>query len=95
MTRSGNFKEGLNKTNTINKIGHALHARDDVYRRFSLENPRLKTLARDLGVHRDPRVLQSMLIFKQPKIGGKGEFQYDHHWAVATWAPFETALRVC
>lgn len=44
---------------------------DPVYRRFSLLNPDLHAIAKDLGVHKDPLVLQSMIICKQPCIGGK------------------------
>lgn len=47
-----------------------LHERDPLFRSFTLGNPRLKGVARDLGFHKDPAVLQSMVIFKQPSIGG-------------------------
>lgn len=66
--RPGEFREGVTKASSINKIGHGLHALDPIYRKFTLENPRLKTLARELGQHKDPRVLQSMVICKQPKV---------------------------
>ncbi|KAG8914736.1 hypothetical protein FRC00_011224 [Tulasnella sp. 408] len=56
----------------VNKIGHALHELDPTFRRITLQNERLKALAKDLQFHKDPEVLQSMLIFKQPEIGGKG-----------------------
>ncbi|KAG8982333.1 hypothetical protein FRB90_006873, partial [Tulasnella sp. 427] len=55
----------------VNKIGHALHELDPTFRRISLQNDKLKALAKDLQFHKDPAVLQSMLIFKQPEIGGK------------------------
>ncbi|KAG8939585.1 hypothetical protein FRC04_006217 [Tulasnella sp. 424] len=55
----------------VNKIGHALHELDPTFRRVSLQNEKLKALAKDLQFHKDPAVLQSMLIFKQPEIGGK------------------------
>ncbi|GFZ48739.1 hypothetical protein JCM24511_06488 [Saitozyma sp. JCM 24511] len=57
---------------SINKIGHALATLDPVFRRYTLENDRMTTLAKELGEHISPRVLQSMIICKQPKIGGKG-----------------------
>jgi phytanoyl-CoA hydroxylase len=53
----------------INKIGHALHDLDPVFARFS-RSPALAALAADLGF-RDPLLLQSMYIFKQPHIGGE------------------------
>lgn len=59
------------KERAINKIGHALHELDDRFKDFSLNNERLKTLAKELKYHKDPRVLQSMVICKQPAIGGK------------------------
>ncbi len=53
----------------LNKIGHALHDLDPDFSAFS-RDPRLARLADDLGV-REPRLLQSMYIFKQPGIGGE------------------------
>lgn len=54
---------------SINKIGHALHDLDLVFARFS-RTPALAALAHDLG-YRQPQLLQSMYIFKQPNIGGE------------------------
>jgi phytanoyl-CoA hydroxylase len=57
------------KERAINKIGHAQHDLDRVYDAFS----RTETLAEivdDLEVG-DPLLLQSMHIFKQPRIGGE------------------------
>ncbi|KAI9817040.1 MAG: hypothetical protein M1832_004758 [Thelocarpon impressellum] len=56
------------KARAINKIGHALHALSPPFTHASL-NARNAALATSLGF-RDPRVLQSMLICKQPEIGG-------------------------
>lgn len=53
----------------VNKCGHALHALDPFFKQFSF-SPALMNVARSLGVHKDPRVLQSMIICKQPSIGG-------------------------
>ncbi|KAH8922820.1 phytanoyl-CoA dioxygenase [Atractiella rhizophila] len=61
----------------INKIGHALHELDPTFRKFTLENESLKAVARDLQFHRDPRVLQSMIICKQPSIGGSVPIHND------------------
>jgi phytanoyl-CoA hydroxylase len=52
-------------------VTQALHELEPVFRSFTLDNPRLIQLARDLGFHQDPAVLQSMVIFKQPSIGGQ------------------------
>lgn len=56
------------KDKAVNKIGHALHDLDPDFHAISI-NPRIASVARALG-YRDPRVLQSMIICKQPEIGG-------------------------
>ncbi|GAA5811942.1 hypothetical protein MFLAVUS_005389 [Mucor flavus] len=56
------------KERAINKIGHGLHDLEPLFRDFSL-NDKMKTMTRQLGFQ-TPQVLQSMLIFKQPYIGG-------------------------
>jgi phytanoyl-CoA hydroxylase len=63
------------KARAINKIGHALHERDDVFRAFS-RGPALAALAADLGVEQ-PQVWQSQVIFKQPGIGGEVRWHQD------------------
>ena len=57
------------KERSINKIGHALHDLDLVFDRFS-RTPEIARLVADLGL-KDPLLLQSMYIFKQPNIGGE------------------------
>ena len=51
------------KAFSINKIGHAMHDLDPVFERFSRDQ-RLHELAHALGIEQ-PRVYQSMYIFKQ------------------------------
>ncbi|KAG0703248.1 hypothetical protein DFH29DRAFT_917852 [Suillus ampliporus] len=58
------------KAKAVNKIGHALHELDPVFRNVTLENDRLRALVRDLRFHHDPVALQSMVIFKQSQTGG-------------------------
>jgi len=58
------------KQKVVNKIGHALHELDPVFRKVTLENERVRALVRDLRFHRDPVALQSMVITKQSHIGG-------------------------
>lgn len=60
---------------SINKIGHAQHDLDDEFRRFSY-NPKLREVADDIGMI-DPLALQSMYIFKQPRIGGEVSCHHD------------------
>jgi phytanoyl-CoA hydroxylase len=60
---------------SINKIGHAMHDLDPVFERFS-RDARLHDLALELGLA-EPRVYQSMYIFKQPRIGGEVRWHQD------------------
>lgn len=63
------------KALSINKIGHAMHELDPVFRAFST-GPELAAVARDVGLV-DPQVWQSMYIFKQPGIGGEVRWHQD------------------
>ena len=63
----GSLKQS--KERSINKIGHALHDLDPVFSEFS-KTPEIKALVGDLRIE-SPLLLQSMYIFKQPKIGGE------------------------
>lgn len=60
---------------SINKIGHALHDLDPTFVGFS-RMPGLAELIAGLGVAR-PLLLQSMYIFKQPRIGGEVSWHQD------------------
>ncbi|KAJ7569173.1 hypothetical protein O6H91_01G064300 [Diphasiastrum complanatum] len=57
------------KSLAINKVGHALHDLDPVFRRFS-RSMRTTLLLSSLG-YKKPILMQSMYIFKQPGIGGE------------------------
>lgn len=66
------FKDGKlvrPKEKAINKIGHFLHALEPEFSKVSLTQ-RNHDIAKSLGLQ-DPRILQSMLICKQPEIGGE------------------------
>jgi len=63
------------KERSINKIGHALHDLDPVFDAFS-RTPEIRQLLADLGID-DPLLLQSMYIFKQPRIGGEVTCHHD------------------
>jgi phytanoyl-CoA hydroxylase len=87
-----------NKEAAINKIGHALHDLDSQFSSFS-RTRKLAELAADLG-YADPRLLQSMYIFKQPYIGGEvgchqdGSFLYTEPPGVTGfWFALEDATR--
>lgn len=60
----------------LNKLGHAMHDLDPVFDSFS-RTPELAALANDIGMQ-SPRLLQSMYIFKQPRIGGEVVCHTDH-----------------
>lgn len=57
------------KERSINKIGHALHDLDPVFKNFS-RHQKVRDLATSLGFA-NPLLVQSMYIFKQPNIGGE------------------------
>ena len=57
------------KERSINKIGHALHELDPEFSSFS-RSPAVRALITELGIA-NPLLLQSMYIFKQPRIGGE------------------------
>lgn len=57
------------KEKSINKIGHALHDLDPTFERFS-RSENVKEVATAMGI-KNPLLLQSMYIFKQPNIGGE------------------------
>lgn len=57
------------KEKAINKIGHFLHELNDEFRNVSMTE-RNRAIAESLGF-KDPRILQSMVICKQPTIGGE------------------------
>mgnify|MGYP001086998093 CR=1 FL=1 len=61
---------------SLNKLGHAMHDLDPVFDAFS-RSPALAAVARDAGLV-EPLLLQSMYIFKQPRIGGEVVCHTDH-----------------
>jgi phytanoyl-CoA hydroxylase len=86
------------KEHSINKIGHALHDLDEVFNRFS-RTEKLKQLVSDLGVMR-PLLVQSMYIFKQPRVGGEVTCHQDSTFlytepmsVVGLWFALEDATR--
>jgi hypothetical protein len=88
------------KERAINKIGHNLHGLVPEFGNVSHAGHigrRNAAIARDLG-YRDPRLLQSMVICKQPEIGGAvpphqdSTFLYtDRPSAVGFWIALEDA----
>lgn len=60
----------------LNKLGHAMHDLDPEFMAFS-RTADLAAVARDIGMA-DPLLLQSMYIFKHPRIGGEVQCHVDH-----------------
>lgn len=69
----GSLKQA--KALSINKIGHAMHDLDPVFDDFS-HGAALDVVARGVGLA-EPRIWQSMYIFKQPGIGGEVGWHQD------------------
>ena len=63
----GNLRQA--KEQSLNKMGHAMHDLDPVFDAFS-RTPELAQAVKDIGFA-DPAIIQSMMIFKPPRIGGE------------------------
>jgi len=90
------IKFDKNKKFIVNKIGHALHDLDDVFYKFS-HSIKLDKIAKSIGIN-NPKLLQSMYIFKQPQIGGEVVCHQDSTFlytepesAVGFWFALEDA----
>ncbi|MBA3282882.1 MAG: phytanoyl-CoA dioxygenase family protein [Acidimicrobiia bacterium] len=60
---------GDDKGRSVNKIGHALHDLDPTFDAFSRQ-PAIAEAAASIAIA-EPKLLQSMYIFKSPRIGGE------------------------
>ncbi|NRA45868.1 MAG: phytanoyl-CoA dioxygenase family protein [Oligoflexales bacterium] len=54
----------------LNKVGHALHQLDPVFKKFALDE-KISGLCKALSQYKMPLCIQSMYIFKQANIGGE------------------------
>lgn len=93
-----NGKLRRKKEHSINKIGHALHDLDAVFERFS-RTGKLSQLVAGLGISQ-PLLIQSMYIFKQPRVGGEVTCHQDSTFlytepmsVVGLWFALEDATR--
>lgn len=80
----------------LNKLGHAMHDLDPMFDRFS-RTPDMAMVAADIGI-KLPLLLQSMYIFKQPRIGGEVNCHTDHTFlwtepqsAIGFWVAIDDA----
>ena len=69
-------KEGMNK------IGHALHVFEPEFKKVTFSD-KIKGIAKSLGLIK-PTVPQSMVIFKQPKVGGAVNLHQDSTFLYTT-----------
>ncbi|MCO5604000.1 hypothetical protein L7F22_058157 [Adiantum nelumboides] len=83
---------------SINKVGHALHEKDPLFKRFS-ESSQILDVFISLNLKK-PVLIQSMYIFKQPGIGGEvvphqdSTFLYsDPPSLVGLWLALEDATK--
>ena len=86
------------KSQAVNKIGHALHDLDPVFSDFSHQD-KFANLASAIGFQ-DPKLLQSMVICKQPHIGGEVNSHQDSTFlytepesCVGFWLALEDATK--
>ncbi|MCW8450406.1 phytanoyl-CoA dioxygenase family protein [Legionella quinlivanii] len=93
FNEQGNMTKTLEKS--LNKIGHALHVLDPIFRLYS-KSERLKTICHQLGFEK-PGLLQSMYLFKQPGIGSEvgchqdSTFLHSPKDALGFWFALEDA----
>ena len=64
-----NGDTAIEEHNWINKIGHALHQLNPVFKSFN-EFSGIKSISTSLGM-KEPTIVQSMYIFKSPRVGGE------------------------
>lgn len=93
----GNLKQP--KQLSINKVGHALHDHDPIFKKVSCSD-KMSGILHSLGYKR-PVIIQSMYIFKQPGIGGEvvphqdNSFLYtDPQTCTGLWLALEDATVV-
>ncbi|SCU87368.1 LADA_0E03598g1_1 [Lachancea dasiensis] len=85
------------KEKAVNKFGHGLHFCDEDFAEITTGNRDVVEIARALGFQ-SPRALQSMILCKQPEIGGAVPPHQDSVFlytspesAVGFWIPLEDA----
>ncbi|EFA79185.1 hypothetical protein PPL_08011 [Heterostelium album PN500] len=88
----------VDKGVALNKIGHALHDLNPVFEKFSYHQ-RIKDLINSLDFYKKPLSVQSMYIFKNPKIGGEVGIHQDSTFlhtspltTIGLWFAFEDAI---
>ena len=84
------------KTEALNKVGHALHVYEPAFAQYA-QSGKMRALVHELGWKR-PDLVQSMYIFKQPRIGGEVTphqdscfLRTDPHSCLGLWLALEDA----
>ncbi|UXI21419.1 hypothetical protein NH340_JMT07362 [Sarcoptes scabiei] len=85
------------KEQSLNKIGHAMHWYNETFREFTFQQC-FQTLSKSLGLI-DPLIVQSLIIFKNPRIGSAVPDHQDATYLYSTpdpkivgfWIPLEDA----
>lgn len=88
----------VHKNLSINKIGHAMHELDPAFKKFA-DSTKFKQLCSSVGF-KLPRLVQSMYIFKQPRIGGTVQPHQDSTFlftepdsVIGFWVALEDATK--
>lgn len=96
LDAEGKLQRPLNRA--INKLGHALHDHVPAIGDFC-RHEKIGTAYRQLGLH-EPQLWQSMVIFKQPGIGGEVRWHQDASYlftepasVIGMWVALEDADR--
>ena len=66
--KDGNLKQNLEES--LNKVGHAMHDLNSKFEKFCYSD-KIKTICSDLLAYKSPVCVQTMYIFKSPKVGGE------------------------
>ena len=88
----------FDKIKSVNKIGHALHSKNQVFREFS-HSVEAKGLMRRFGLSEDD-IVQSMVIFKNSNFGGEVAPHQDQTYLYSfpesikgVWIPLEKSTK--
>ena len=93
----GNLTAPLNMV--LNKVGHAMHDLNPVFHKFCYSNV-VKSLALNVLNYINPTLVQTMYIFKSPKVGGEVNPHQDSTYLIsnplsckAIWVALDDATK--
>lgn len=91
-----NGKLKVEKRQAINKLAHALHEHNDIFKGITYTEG-VEEICNEVGITR-PLVVQSMAILKPPKIGGRVTIHQDSNFLhsdpdtlLGFWVPLQDA----